>query len=277
MQSLFEQSVYKDGGVALAIIRDPIDRFISIFKYWKYGSDMYNHNNCREVLRFDTQRCDIHESRVGRLDSPEADDTTTTGVEYYEENGSKRLVVRDDLEDFLRRWKRISTNDSQAVSATDATEGCCDTEHDGGNNLATCTSCAIRWLPDWWPWYMWEDHFLPQTHWLNDKGSRRSQVVLVRYVADPEEFSARIHRAMMSVGVGIDSDVKKIRVRNKSSSGKLTKSGTEVDIDSEMCSGLTETDLRWLHQDGLFSEDFKLWTQAEVQARSGSGPWKAVF
>eukprot|EP00603_Paraphysomonas_imperforata_P002610 CAMPEP_0114413624 /NCGR_PEP_ID=MMETSP0103-20121206/954_1 /TAXON_ID=37642 ORGANISM="Paraphysomonas imperforata, Strain PA2" /NCGR_SAMPLE_ID=MMETSP0103 /ASSEMBLY_ACC=CAM_ASM_000201 /LENGTH=85 /DNA_ID=CAMNT_0001581711 /DNA_START=158 /DNA_END=412 /DNA_ORIENTATION=- len=60
MRDIFRQAADKDSIYTFAIIRDPTDRFLSIYKYWKHGSDLYNRYNCRDVMVHDSRWCDMH-------------------------------------------------------------------------------------------------------------------------------------------------------------------------------------------------------------------------
>ena len=213
MQDIFNEKASENK--VIAVVREPIDRFLSIYKYWKYGSDLFNRNNCEEFL---------HAKKL-----------CTKSEAFYsddEENNREVMEISDGY------GKRTST--------------------EGG---------MLQLLEDWgkkWPWYMWEDHFRPQTYWLNDTGSNQKQVVLVRYTSNRDEFSSRVHAAMEHFGV-CNLRHGKIPIRNVSVKGKHD---TQESIPSEI--------ITWLREEA-FPSDFDMWDEIEEQANTKAGPWGYVF
>jgi hypothetical protein len=265
MQDVFAQD---NDAVALAIIREPTDRFLSIYKYWKYGSDMYNRDNCKEFLRHDPTLC-----------APEpAPAVMSEGCA----GGCNGEGGEEGMQGFMREWGGGHPRHISTISGRDDVYACGGGAGDGsscrsGGHDDTCDVEGNNLLPASWPWYMWEAHFLPQTHWLNEEGARQSQVVLVRFTADPLVFAARIHTALAFLGAPVSREVQPIRVRN--ASRKPTTGAGAEGAEMDTCAGgdgdddvvtLSEEDIRWLREE-VFPGDFRLWQEAGEQARWGSG------
>ena len=324
-----------DNSLALAVIREPTDRFLSIFKYWMYGSDMYHRGNCREVLRQDVGLCQLESKHatdisknasdngvdvdvdmdmcsVGKQGCTEVPKQVKESIPEPGEGELERKRVRGGLlQNFMQKWRWRGSGECShgGVRAADdvgdsgGIDGC-----DFAGDCGDCGDCGERaYLPESWPWYMWEAHFLPQRHWLNHEkgdGDRRGQVVLVRFSADPSLFAARVHAALASLGVSLPSEVQQIRVRNASRSPEGdAEIETEAEADADVGgggvashndrarAGARDTDMdmvrteedgkevrRWLHREGsVFAADYELWDQAGVQQITGIGPWRDVF
>mmetsp|Transcript_16966 Transcript_16966/g.31937 ORF Transcript_16966/g.31937 Transcript_16966/m.31937 type:complete len:221 (+) Transcript_16966:3-665(+) len=217
----------------------------------------------------DSRWCDMHtHPSVGSENITEMSAVSCRGdgdVSWLTADVSKGEVNEnhregDNVEDFIKSWQRGSSSGHN----NDQDESC------ASDSDIAAESAGVTWLPQCWPWYMWEAHFLPQTHWLNDQGARRSQVVLVRYTSNSEEFAERIHNALLNLGVKLPQRIEKIRVRNKSQNVVGSKH------DDQLSNSLSEASVQWLRDDA-FEGDYLLWAEAEAQARSGQGPWKAVF
>lgn len=230
-----------DNTQALAVIREPTDRFLSIFKYWKHGSDMYRRGNCREVLRHDLERCSVSDTPA--------------------EGGG------DELLDFMKKWAPRHS-DHGGVTAT------CDADIGASSECKGYEYSEYDlWLPSTWPWYMWEEHFLPQCHWLDKRGGGAEQrVVLVRYSPNKEIFSTRIHAALACLGAPVPIAVQPIRVKNVSGKAGVGEK------DNSSSSWVSEEQEQWLRR--VFAKDFSMWEQAGRQVERGcsSGElWRAVF
>lgn len=215
----------------VTVIREPTDRFFSIFNYFRYGSELYS--------RTEPSGADIKE----KID--------------------KDLTM--NLQQFIAAWKSKSLK-----------------------------------LPS----YMKDEHLFQQVHWLNttslygdsSSGSRKSKVVLIRYSADPEEYSTRVQAAMAFLNVTTSSSTNSSPIsvinRSRRRGGRkcLRRSDNNLTVGNLFESQpeaeeLSPEDLVWLQEE--FKEDFLLWAEANEQAQSiqlmeavgssGVGPWKGVF
>ena len=253
------RSIIKNNSIfALAIIREPTDRFLSMFRYWNYGSELYDHDNCKDFLPQDRRMCSLN-SEMNSGDS--------VSVEQTIERGDEDNCIA--LQEFIRKW-----------SLRNVTSTFCHPDEGYDSSASEGVRNCSAWTPSVWPWYMWEDHFLPQIHWLlSSSGNKRKNVVLVRFTPDENIFASRIHNAVASLGAPVPSSVIKVGLRNVSKKPEQRTCGEKSDVDSlkgGATYNLTESNKLWLRRD-VFWDDYALWNVANAQASGSIGPWRAVF